>query len=242
MDRWLLLRRVTLALTVLLVACQPEIGDECQISTDCSAAGDRLCATDQPDGYCTIFNCEPGTCPEEAVCVGFGTDLSRVSGSVPACISTGSACTVNTECCSRLCQNGTCAFGCEDPQGSSRFQRTFCMARCDEDDDCRSGYECIDMGNPNNPWGAIIVENGASRGEVNGKVCAVPLSGEPVSASDVGTEVCTGTDAGFDAPPWTPNVPEAGPLTDASGAGGAAGMSGAGGVGGAGGVSGADGG
>jgi hypothetical protein len=209
MDRWLLLRRITFALTILLVACQPEIGDECQVSTDCSAVGDRLCATDQPDGYCTIFNCEPGTCPEEAVCVGFGTDLSSVSGA------------------------------CEDPQGSSRFQRTFCMARCDEDADCRSGYACIDMGNPNNPWGAIIVETGASRGEVNGKVCAVPLTGEPVSGTS--TEVCTGTDASFDAPPWTPNVLEAGSLTDA-GTGGAAGMSGAGGVGGAGGVSGADGG
>lgn len=207
MDRWLLLRRVTLAFTVLLVACQPEIGDECQVSTDCSAAGDRLCATDQPDGYCTIFNCEPGTCPEEAICVGFGSNLSRVSDV------------------------------CEDPQGSSRFQRTFCMARCDEDDDCRSGYECIDMGKPNNPWGAIVVEIGASRGEVNGKVCAVPLAGEPVSGT--GTEVCTGTDAGFDAPPWTANLPEAGSLADA---GGAAGATGAGGVGGAGGVSGADGG
>jgi hypothetical protein len=186
------------------------------VSTDCSAAGDRLCATDQPDGYCTIFNCEPGSCPEEAICVGFGSNLSTVSDA------------------------------CEDPQGSSRFQRTFCMARCDEDDDCRSGYECIDMGNPNNPWGAIVVENGASRGEVNGKVCAVPLAGEPVSGT--GTEVCTGTDAGFDAPPWTANLPDAGSLADAGGdadassAGGAAGTTGTGGVGGAGGVSGADGG
>jgi hypothetical protein len=82
-------------------------------------------------------------------------------------------------------------------------------------------------------------------GEVNGKVCAVPLAGEPVSGT--GTEVCTGTAAGFDAPPWTANLPDAGLAdaggdADASSAGGAAGTTGAGGVGGAGGVSGADGG
>ena len=53
------------------VACAPRIGDKCSLSTDCSANGDRLCDTTQPGGYCTIFNCEPDGCPEEAVCVVF---------------------------------------------------------------------------------------------------------------------------------------------------------------------------
>ncbi|MBX3126983.1 MAG: hypothetical protein KF718_09715 [Polyangiaceae bacterium] len=66
-SRWMLL----LTLLLGLYGCKPEIGDECSVSTDCSNAGDRLCDTTQPGGYCTIFNCEPGTCPEEAACVSF---------------------------------------------------------------------------------------------------------------------------------------------------------------------------
>jgi hypothetical protein len=144
-----------------LAGCKPEIGDSCSLSTDCSASGDRLCDTTQPGGYCTIFNCSAGTCPEEAICVAFGTAIST-------------------------------APGCFDPQDSARLQRTFCMRKCDSDGDCRSSYDCINMKDPLNPWGAIVVEHGGS-----GKVCAVPFNGEPVP-DDVPTGVCTGTDAGFD--------------------------------------------
>jgi hypothetical protein len=91
--------------------CAPEIGDDCTTSIDCSQLGDRLCDTSQPNGYCTIFNCEPDQCPEEAVCIGFGTDID------PAC------------------------QGVEDPRWS-RFERTFCMLACEEQEDCRSGYIC----------------------------------------------------------------------------------------------------
>jgi hypothetical protein len=66
------------ALAALAGACKPNIGDDCQISTDCSAAGDRLCDITAPGGYCTIFNCEPGTCPEdESLCVEFGAQRGR---------------------------------------------------------------------------------------------------------------------------------------------------------------------
>src|SRR5690242_10057186 len=51
--------------------CSPKIGDKCSVSTDCSQVGDRLCDPTQPGGYCTIFNCEPDRCPDEAVCVAF---------------------------------------------------------------------------------------------------------------------------------------------------------------------------
>lgn len=51
--------------------CKAKIGDSCSLSTDCSQQGDRLCDTTMPGGYCTIFNCEPGRCPSEAVCVIF---------------------------------------------------------------------------------------------------------------------------------------------------------------------------
>lgn len=61
----------------LFVGCKPEIGDSCKLSTDCSITGDRLCDTSQPDGYCTVFNCDPGTCPDEAMCVEFHPNSER---------------------------------------------------------------------------------------------------------------------------------------------------------------------
>ena len=66
-------------LCLLLFGCSPKIGNKCSLSTDCSQLGDRLCDTTQPDGYCTIFNCEPDTCPD-AVCVGFSSQLDPACG------------------------------------------------------------------------------------------------------------------------------------------------------------------
>lgn len=95
------------------VGCRPEIGDDCVSSADCSAQGDRLCDSSQPDGYCTIFGCEPDDCPEGSVCIGFGLELD------PACENVSST----------------------DPRWP-RFERTFCMAACEETSDCRDGYVC----------------------------------------------------------------------------------------------------
>lgn len=61
-----------------IAGCQPDIGDPCQVPSDCSLRGDRLCDTTQPGGYCTKFNCEPGGCPKEAVCVAYNSVLSGV--------------------------------------------------------------------------------------------------------------------------------------------------------------------
>lgn len=102
-------------LTLLAGAgCRPEIGDECISSADCSAQGDRLCDTSQPSGYCTIFGCEPDDCPDGSVCIGFGLELD------PACENVSST----------------------DPRWP-RFERTFCMAACEETTDCRDGYVCV---------------------------------------------------------------------------------------------------
>jgi len=62
-----------------LVACAPEVGDECKTALDCSSQGSRLCDRTQPGGYCTIRGCEPGTCPEEAVCVKFRPAEERLA-------------------------------------------------------------------------------------------------------------------------------------------------------------------
>lgn len=172
-DKLELLAAAVLLAALGAVGCKPEIGDDCQVSTDCSNIGDRLCDTTQPGGYCTIFNCEPGTCPEEAICIAFKTDISQ---------------------------------SCPDPQGGVRYQRTFCMRSCEEEDDCRGGYDCIDMNNPNNPWGADVIESG----NVDGRVCVVPHQGTTTGAGDAGMSappgVCTGTDAGFDVTFWEPDA------------------------------------
>lgn len=75
-----------LLVSMLGVACAPEIGDSCETALDCSASGTRLCDRTQSGGYCTLDNCEQGTCPDEAVCVQFGrgrdgTALDRLSRS-----------------------------------------------------------------------------------------------------------------------------------------------------------------
>jgi hypothetical protein len=166
-DRWIRLATLVVAVAAL-AGCKPQIGDSCSVSTDCSSVGDRLCDTTQPGGYCTIFNCEPGTCPDEAICIAFQTNTSAV---------------------------------CPDPQAGSRLRRTFCLRNCEGDGDCRGGYSCVDLGK-DNPWGAGVVEGAPS----NTRVCIVPYSGAPLP-EEPNTEVCTGTDAGFDA--WTPWQPDA---------------------------------
>jgi len=49
-----------------LAGCKNRIGDSCSNSTDCSVTGERQCDLAQPGGYCTVFACDPDTCPEGA--------------------------------------------------------------------------------------------------------------------------------------------------------------------------------
>ncbi len=115
-----------------LASCTPEIGDKCVISTDCSIRGERLCDTSQPGGYCTQLNCRANACPEdEGTCVLF-------NGSLPGC-------------------------GFDDRSGpsGSRVGRSFCVAQCTSDADCRSGYSCVDPRTP--PWNAIILDDDQGR-------------------------------------------------------------------------------
>jgi hypothetical protein len=126
--------------------------------------------------------------------------------------------------------------GCGYPRGDARFRRTFCMRECSGDRDCRSGYVCADMGDPQNPWGASVAEHNRS----SGRVCVVPFSGEPFP-DDRSAGVCVGTDAGFDLPTPPDAGTDAADASGTAGASGAAGSAGAGGAGGSGGVGGASG-
>lgn len=139
------------ALAAVVSGCQPHIGDSCSLPSECSVTGDRLCEPNFPGGYCTIFNCEPGSCPSEAVCVAYGVAPSTK----PECAAAS----------------------------TRRFARTFCMRGCSSTSDCRSGYECVDLGAKDpklNPWGAVVMERGA----FNPKVCTLPLSGVSPSVDD----------------------------------------------------------
>jgi len=198
--RWAWLGR-GLVIATLGLGCTPKIGDECTVSTNCSSTGDRLCDVTQPGGYCTKFNCEPGNCPEDSVCVNFGTTLSNREGSVAACTPS---------------------------QANSPYKRSFCMATCSSDGDCRGGYACREA----SVFHGVLAEKSGGQ-----KVCAVLPADQVPTANppkEFSTEVCEGSDAG----PGAGGAPAGGGSNGgANGASGASGTSdgGAAGEGGAGG-------
>lgn len=127
-------------------SCTPEIGDTCKVSTDCSIRGDRLCDTSQPGGYCTQLNCSGNGCADEAACVLFNSAL-------PGC-------------------------GFDDRSGplGSRVARSFCMAQCESNGDCRPGYVCADPRSL--PWNAVILDDDQGK-----RAClALPMEGEDAGA------------------------------------------------------------
>jgi hypothetical protein len=142
------------------VGCKPKIGEDCATSTDCSIGGDRLCDVTQPGGYCTVFNCEPNSCPAEAACVAFS--------------------------------EGTCSTAV----ASTRFRRTFCMRECEDDSDCRGGYQCLDLSR--DPSRRVVDSDAGKR------ICALPSSNSAPPVID--PPVCFPSDASFDV-----SRPDSGP-------------------------------
>jgi hypothetical protein len=124
--RWLL------AFAFAALGCQPDIGDNCRNHSECAYSGTRICEPNFPGGYCTIFNCEPGTCPEESVCVAF----QNVPSPRPECADSNN----------RRLQRTFCMYSCEKNN------------QCRNGD----GYACVDLADKNqNPWGALVVERGS---------------------------------------------------------------------------------
>jgi hypothetical protein len=80
------MQRLLLVMALFVAGCSPEIGDACETSTDCSQGGERLCDVSQAqhNGYCTVFDCEAGKCPEEATCVVFDNACTNASGTSPS--------------------------------------------------------------------------------------------------------------------------------------------------------------
>lgn len=63
----------------LSAACQRKIGDGCAQDTDCSINADRRCDLSQSGGYCTLAECEPDSCPDNAACVEFLGEEPRLA-------------------------------------------------------------------------------------------------------------------------------------------------------------------
>ena len=88
------------------LGCAPSIGDSCGNRLDCSINGDRECDSTRPGGACTVLGCEADTCPDDAVCVRFRPEPSRLTFTA----------------CMRVCQDdGNCRFDdgyrCVSPPG-----------------------------------------------------------------------------------------------------------------------------
>lgn len=161
------------ALVALLPACQPEIGDPCRVSRDCSIRGERQCdLSNAPQsrtgeaGECTIENCSFGSCPDEAVCIKtYGSDFLTVACD-PAREDVWGTCTgddANIDTC--ICDDPDAArAGCvgsllpEDdclpnetclPEGLCADEisaRTSCRRECRSSEDCRPAYRCQRIG------------------------------------------------------------------------------------------------
>jgi hypothetical protein len=95
------------ACLLALSGCTADIGDACSTSTNCSSSGDRACDTTSPGGYCTIFNCEPDTCPSEAGCIAFRQQVSLN----PACKDPTDTRMMRTFCMVHCSDNSDCRNG-----------------------------------------------------------------------------------------------------------------------------------
>ena len=135
---WLHCRAVVRRLCIIvfalgLAACGNDIGDSCSFGSDCSPNGDRICDTQSPGGYCTVFGCDVDTCPDSSLCVRF---FSVASSNLP--------CDPQTE--DRGTDNCTpdeiCTLGGSCVPRTAEFR--YCMKTCKNDGDCRSEYECRD--------------------------------------------------------------------------------------------------
>jgi hypothetical protein len=96
--------RFLFLLLLLLGACTPKIGDKCRNAAECvSTETDRLCLTEAiegfPGGYCTVFNCQPGSCPSEATCIGYRASLANAG----ACADPAEPARLERNYCMRTC-------------------------------------------------------------------------------------------------------------------------------------------
>ncbi len=136
---------LTLSL-VSVAACGHDIGDSCEINVDCDPRGTRFCDTASPGGYCTQQGCDYNTCPGEAVCIRFFTQvLDQPCTFDQLNPDAKSNCPYGNEfcICDELDKNGNCPSAHCAPETS---ERRWCMLKCSHNSDCRTDYECRETG------------------------------------------------------------------------------------------------
>jgi hypothetical protein len=139
---------------LLLAALGASLACQPEIGDECSNASD--CSVQEQRTCDTTY---PG-----GYCTVLGCDANTCPEEA-ACVAFQSVLSVAPECASY--------------QARPRLQRTVCMKTCSGNGDCRGGYECVDLSG-RNPWGAIVVDPGAS-----GRVCALRPPPEPAGDSAI---------------------------------------------------------
>ncbi|MBN2803624.1 MAG: hypothetical protein JXR91_11055 [Deltaproteobacteria bacterium] len=163
-----------LAFFTFLTGCSAKIGDSCTYDADCSAEGDRTCDNSQPSGYCLIITCNPDRCPGEAACVEFITPAPEFE-------------TDDTD------SEDLTPYLYE--QLEPNRTRTYCLAECKKDKDCRSGYYCADNDDIENNLNArIIDENSSPEGICIPKNTTADTESATESDTESGTDTETASD------------------------------------------------
>ncbi|WP_437811418.1 hypothetical protein [Sorangium sp. So ce1078] len=203
----------------LLAGCGPQIGDACITSLDCAQQEQRL--------FCD--GTQPG-----GYCTVFNCEPDSCYGS--------SVCVAFNPVLDQAC-------GTLDDVRWPRFERTFCMATCDDDDDCRSGYSCVALRDirdvaaipPGERSAAIVdAEPESSKACLPDPSSTPSAPGEPSGDVESAPGICTGA-GGAGGSEGEGGSDGAGGAGGSGGEGGAGGAGGSGGEGGAGGAGGSDG-
>jgi hypothetical protein len=198
MDRRLALR-FSMLCALAAAGCQPHIGGQCALSTDCSIDGSRQCDTSQPGGYCTIFNCSGDTCGTGAACLLFNPQ-------VPGCPYDdyrSPARTARSQCMQVCNTNNDCRGGyiCVDAR-----QQPWGAAILDDDQQqlvCIAPWSSVDVGSSADaavcqPSGPTVPPIDAS---VNLVVDASAEAGDAGDASGAGDAAGdSAVESGSDAP------------------------------------------
>jgi hypothetical protein len=167
---------------VVLGGCTPSIGSACELSTDCSSQGDRVCDTAQPEGYCTVQNCKPNECPDEAACVDF-------NASVPGCMYSDRAPSrlAVSFCMAQCHSDGDCRddYVCADPRLSPWDALIL--------DDDQTQKVCIPTPDP-----GVVIGAGSETATFDAAVCQV-VSPLLLDASADGSGIDGGDGGGDDA-------------------------------------------
>jgi hypothetical protein len=140
--------RALALLALILLGCQPDVGDPCVRAADCGLYVIRQCDVSnvprdpKRKGECIVENCSFGTCPKEAVCVKVyaSTFLSVACDPDLEDIPPGDGSEVRDDCLpTEVClPEGLCA--------DEVRARTSCRLECRTDRDCRDNYKCVETG------------------------------------------------------------------------------------------------